>query len=346
MQHIEDHNPKAYDYAYPQSAIAQAPAKPRDAARLLVYDRAQDFVAYDSFKNIYRYLPPGAVLVLNRTKVLPARFVGRKTTGGKVEFLFLDKQEKTFDVLANRSLRVGESIQVFGKLTIHVVKKLLKGYRVEPQFAMDQLYGYLMKAGQTPIPPYIKHSPLTEQKLRREYQTVFAEQLGSVAAPTASLHFTTRTLRDLERRGFVLEYVTLHVGLGTFAPLTQVQLSSGRLHKEQYYIDTATAQRLEGYRAKGRPIVAVGTTVVRTLESAANAKGRLVKLLGAADLFIRPPYRFRFVNALITNFHVPQSSLMMLVATLVGREKLLELYALAIQKKYRLFSFGDGMLIK
>lgn len=341
-----DESPALYDYKYPQSAIAQAPAKPRDAARLLVYDRAQDSLAYDSFRNIYRYLPAGAVLVLNRTKVLPARFVGRKTTGGKVEFLFLDKHEKTFDVLANRSLHVGESVQVFGKLTIHVVKKLLKGYRVEPQFAIDQLYGYLLKDGQTPIPPYIKHSPLTEKKLRREYQTVFAENIGSVAAPTASLHFTTELLRSLQRRGVVLEYVTLHVGLGTFAPLTEIQLQTGRLHKETYAIDADVAKRLNVYRKEGRVIVAVGTTVVRTLESAANAKGELVKLSGSADLFIRPPYKFRFVQALITNFHVPKSSLMMLVAALVGREKLLELYTLAIKKKFRLFSFGDGMLIK
>lgn len=347
MQHTaEEHSPKAYDYAYPQSAIAQVPAKPRDAARLLVYGCAQNSIEYDSFKNIRHHLPANTVLVLNRTKVLPARFVGYRMTGGKVEFLFLQKEEKTFDVLANRNLRVGESVQVFGGHSLSIVKKLQKGYRVRPEFAVAELFGYLLKEGQTPIPPYIKHSPLTEKKLRREYQTVFAENIGSVAAPTASLHFTTGLLRSLQRRGVVLEYVTLHVGLGTFAPLTETQLQTGRLHKETYAIDADVAKRLNAYRKEGRVIVAVGTTVVRTLESAANAKGELIKLSGSADLFIRPPYKFRFVQALITNFHVPKSSLMMLVAALVGRERLLELYALAIKKKFRLFSFGDGMLIK
>lgn len=339
-------SPELYDYTYPDKAIAQQPSTPRDNARILVYDRQTSAVHMDVFKNLHQLLPERAVLVLNRTKVLPARFMGVRTTGGKVEFLFLHKEEKTFDVLANRNLRVGESIQVFGSQSLFIVKKLLKGYSVRPEFDISQLFSHLLKAGQTPIPPYIKHSPLTEKKLRREYQTVFAENFGSVAAPTASLHFTTRLLRSLQRRGIVLEYVTLHVGLGTFAPLTETQLQTGRLHKETYSIDVDVAKRLNAYRKEGRPIVAVGTTVVRTLESAANSKGVLVKLSGSADLFIRPPYTFRFVQALITNFHVPKSSLMMLVAALVGREKLLELYALAIKKKFRLFSFGDGMLIK
>lgn len=339
-------SPELYLYTYPDTAIAQQPSTPRDNARILVYDRQMSAVHMDVFKNLYQLLPERAVLVLNRTKVLPARFMGVRTTGGKVEFLFLNKQEQTFDTLANRSLRVGEFIQVFGSQSLRIVKKLQKGYRVRPEFDMSQLFSYLLKAGQTPIPPYIKHSALTEKKLRREYQTVFAENLGSVAAPTASLHFTTRLLRSLQRRGVALEYVTLHVGLGTFAPLTEAQLQTGRLHKETYAIDSDAAKRLNAYRKEGRPIVAVGTTVVRTLESAANSKGVLVKLSGSADLFIRPPYRFRFVQALITNFHVPKSSLMMLVAALVGREKLLELYALAVKKKFRLFSFGDGMLVK
>lgn len=339
-------NPELYDYGYPARAIAQEPAQPRDAAKLLVYDSATEGVELSTFKYLYRFLPPRAVLVCNQTKVLPARFMGVKATGGKVEFLFLSAGAKSFEVLANKQLSVGDVVTVFGKESLTVVGKLQKGYKVKPSFAMPDLFRYLTVAGQTPIPPYIKHSPLTEQKLRREYQTVFAQHMGSVAAPTASLHFTRPLLKDLERRGFGLEYVTLHVGLGTFAPLTSEQLKSGKLHKETYYIDITTAQRLEHYRAEGRPIVAVGTTVVRTLESATNAKGKFVKLSGSADLFIRPPYRFKFIQGLITNFHVPKSSLMMLVAALIGREKLLQLYALAIKKKFRLFSFGDGMLIK
>ncbi|MBL8030765.1 MAG: tRNA preQ1(34) S-adenosylmethionine ribosyltransferase-isomerase QueA [Candidatus Doudnabacteria bacterium] len=346
MRHFDADNPLAYDYAYPASAIAQAPAQPRDAARLLVYDRAQSRVSYDSFKNIPKYLPAGAVLVCNQTKVLPARFMGQKSTGGKVELLFLSKQDHSFDVLANKKLCVGDSLVVFENKLVTVSEQLPKGYRVRPHFALSELYNCLRVYGQTPIPPYIKHSSLSEVALRREYQTVFAQQFGSVAAPTASLHFTKRLLNSLVRQGFALEYVTLHVGLGTFAPLTSEQLQSGRLHKEVYEVEPAVAKRLEAYRKLGRPIVAVGTTVVRTLESAADARGSLVRLSGSADLFIRPPYRFRFVDALITNFHVPKSSLMMLVAALIGRDKLLELYAGAIRKKFRLFSFGDGMLIK
>lgn len=346
MRHFDADNPLAYDYAYPASAIAQAPARPRDAAGVLIYDRAQRRVSYDSFRHISKYLPAGAVLVCNQTKVLPARFIGEKPTGGKVELLFLSKHGHFFDVLANKKLRVGDSLAVFKNKLVTVSEQLPKGYRVKPHFALSELYDYLGLYGQTPIPPYIKHSSLSETSLRREYQTVFAQQFGSVAAPTASLHFTKRLLLSLVRQGFGIEYITLHVGLGTFAPLTPMQLQSGRLHEEEYKIERAVAKRLEAYRKAGRPIVAVGTTVVRTLESAANAQGALVRLSGTADLFIRPPYRFRFVSALITNFHVPQSSLMMLVAALVGREKLLELYAGAIKKKFRLFSFGDGMLIK
>ncbi len=346
MEHIEDLNPLAYNYIYPASAIAQVPTQPRDAASLLVYDRSLARVVYDSFQNLAQYLPAGAVLVCNQTKVLPARFFGEKSTGGKVELLFLLRHEDSFDVLSNKSLRVGDSLVVFKNRRITVVEKLSKGYRVKSHFKLSELYGCLRVYGQTPIPPYIKHSSLSETALRKEYQTIFAQQLGSVAAPTASLHFTKHLLNSLVRQGFALEYITLHVGLGTFAPLTSEQLQSGRLHEEVYEINPVTAKRLEEYRKLGRPIVAVGTTVVRTLESAADAKGVLVRLSGSADLFIRPPYKFRFVDALITNFHVPKSSLMMLVAALVGREKLLELYALAIKKKFRLFSFGDGMLIK
>jgi S-adenosylmethionine:tRNA ribosyltransferase-isomerase len=227
-----------------------------------------------------------------------------------------------------------------------VIGRTENQYIFKPSFPISRIIAILMRHGTTPIPPYIKHSPLSEKKLRTEYQTVFARVRGSVAAPTASLHMTPRLFRALKKAGHEVRYVTLHVGLGTFAPLTENQLATGKLHTEQYSIAAPTARALNAAKKAGRPIIAVGTTVARTLESAARGTARLTVPRGATDIFIRPGYAFSFVDGLITNFHVPRSSLMMLVAALVGREKILEIYRTAIQKKFRLFSFGDGMLIR
>lgn len=338
-------DPEDYRYTYPEKAIAQSPAYPRDSAKLLVYDRKSKRANISTFAHIAEFLPPQAVLVVNQTKVVPARFYAVKPTGGRVELLYVGKQAKTFDALANRALNLGD-VLTFGEHTLKVVKKLDKGYRFAANFALSRLFPLLEKHGITPTPPYIKHISLSERRLREEYQTVFAKTAGSSAAPTASLHFTKRLLSKLQKQGIALEYVTLHVGLGTFAPLTEAQLHSGKLHKEWYEIPAATAKRLKEYKSQGRPIIAVGTTVVRTLESAVGSAGKLQRLTGTTDLFIYPPYSFKFVDGLITNFHVPKSSLMMLVASLVGKETLLQLYKKAITKGFRLFSFGDGMLIK
>jgi S-adenosylmethionine:tRNA ribosyltransferase-isomerase len=313
---------------------------------MLVYDRALKSVEFATFADLPKYLPPNAVVVLNQTKVVPARFEAKRKSGGKVELLYLSKVGKQeFTALADRQLKVGEEL-VFGlNYTLTVVDKLVKGFLFKASFPTSKLFSVLEEVGITPIPPYIKQSPLKERQLRTEYQTVFAKTAGSVAAPTASLHFTKSLLGNLKKRGVAIEYVTLHVGLGTFAPLTEAQLQSGRLHEEWYEIDAATASRLRRYKKEGRPIIAVGTTVVRTLESAASKSSKLARLSGTTDLFIYPPYKPRFVTGLITNFHVPKSSLLMLVASFIGREKLLKLYKTAIAKKFRLFSFGDGMLI-
>ena len=353
-------DPEAYNFEFPESLIAQSPAHPRDSARLLVYDRKNTEVKLDTFKNLLKYLPPKAVIVFNETKVVPARFFAYKSTGGKVELLYTGKTAKAFDALANRSLNVGDVLTVSSAVSspgvrqekigngyqITVAKKLSKGYRFKASFAVPELFSILDRFGITPIPPYIKNNTLAEKKLRGEYQTVFAKTAGSSAAPTASLHFTAGLLSKLKKAGISTEYVTLHVGLGTFAPLTDKHIQTRKLHKEWYEISSATAKRLEDYKKQGRPIIAVGTTVVRTLESAATAAGKLRKLSGETEIFIYPPYTFKFVDSLITNFHVPKSSLMMLVASLIGPKKLLELYAMAVKKKFRLFSFGDGMLIK
>ena len=201
------------------------------------------------------------------------------------------------------------------------------------------------KYGNAPIPPYIKHTPLSSAELKKQYQTVFAKNSGSIAAPTASLDFTKRLLEKLRKTGISTQFVTLHVGLGTFAPLTEENITQGKLHKERYAIDSKTAAFLNRAKKEGRPIIAVGTTAVRALETASDKKGKLAKLSGETDIFIREGYRFRFTDGIITNFHVPRSSLLMLVSAFVGRERLFELYRKAMKKKFSFFSFGDGMLL-
>jgi S-adenosylmethionine:tRNA ribosyltransferase-isomerase len=336
---------KRYDYSFPKELIAQKPASPRDSARLLVYDRRAHTSAYDTFKNIGKYLPKNSVLVLNQTKVIPARLTLTKPTGGKVRVLYIDNDKHHLRVLADRNLQEKAQLELTKTMSFTVIKKQGQYYYIQPSFAISKLWDILDRYGTTPIPPYIKHSPLSKKQLRNEYQSVFAKVQGSVAAPTASLHFTKALLEKLKRSGISIQFITLHVNLGTFASLTEDQIKTGKLHQESYAIDTATATFLNRAKQQHRPIIAVGTTVARTLESASNNHGRLKKLSGTTDLFIREGYQWMFIDGLITNFHVPKSSLLMLVAALVGKKKLLSLYQAVIKKKFRLFSFGDGMLI-
>jgi S-adenosylmethionine:tRNA ribosyltransferase-isomerase len=225
-----------------------------------------------------------------------------------------------------------------------VAEKEGQFYFFKSDFPVNQIKSVLQKYGQTPLPPYIKNSKLTEAQRRKEYQSVFAKQGLSVAAPTASLHFTKRLISKLKKQGIEVKFVTLNVNLGTFAPLKQENLNSGKLHSETYEVDKKTAADLNAAKKKGKKIIAVGTTVIRTLESAAK-NNKLVNLSGQTRLFIQPGYNFKFIDGCITNFHVPKSSLMMLISALVGRKKLLSLYQKAIKQKLRFFSFGDGMLI-
>ncbi|MDE2311784.1 MAG: tRNA preQ1(34) S-adenosylmethionine ribosyltransferase-isomerase QueA [Patescibacteria group bacterium] len=336
---------KKYDYRLPPELIAQAPAKPRDLARLLVYHRLADKPAFDTFKNLGKYLPKNAVLVFNQTKVWPARLVVHKITGGKVELLYISHDKKFVKFLSNRLLRPGDNLKINAKYSFTISKKEGQFYFLRPSFPMSRLMGVLKAYGITPLPPYIKHSPLTETQKRGAYQTIFAKTGLSVAAPTASLHFTRRLLKTLRQKGINEKFVRLDVGLGTFAPLKDDNLKTGKLHREFYQIDRATADFLNLAKKAGRPIIAVGTTVARTLESAANNRRRLSKLTGHTDLFIQESYKFKFVDGLITNFHVPKSSLLMLVSVLAGRKKILSLYQQAVKRKFRFFSFGDGMLI-
>ncbi len=337
---------KFYDYHLPKDLIALKPAHPRDSARLLIYHKRANKIRFDKFYNLGKYLPKNSVLVFNQTKVLPARLILKKSTGGKVAVLYIDHDAKHIKVIANRKLKTSDHVFFHGRGKTHgfkIVKKIGQFYFLKPNFPVSKIENVLRRYGQTPLPPYLKHSPLTEKQRRLEYQSIFARAGLSVAAPTASLHFTKNLIARLRKQGIEIKFVQLDVNLGTFAPLKPENLTSGKLHSEQYSIDKKTAADLNQAKEKGRPIIAVGTTVARTLEAAAQGH-RLKKLSGQTRLFIRPGYKFKIVDGLITNFHVPKSSLMMLVATLLDRKKLINIYKTAIKKGFRFFSFGDGML--
>lgn len=350
-----------YDYTYPESAVALEPSEPRDSAKLLVWDAARKSREFSTFSHIGEYLPPRSVLVLNETKVIPARLEVIKSTGGRVRLLYVapGHRKDEFNALADRPLEPGQVLTVArasGKIpALHVVSREKDGYvfrlskpvNSKPNKGRDRMIplDVFLKYGLTPIPPYLKRTTLGEKELRDKYQTVFAKQLGSVAAPTASLHFTNALLKKLQAAGHDIAYVTLHVNLGTFAPLTAQALAEGRLHEEAYRIDYRTVAFLERAKKEGRPIIPVGTTALRTLEAASDGRGRIKWPESATRLFIRPGYKFAMADGLITNFHVPRSSLLMLVAALVGRKRLLGLYNRALERGFRIFSFGDGMLL-
>lgn len=337
---------KRFSYTFPPECIAQAPASPRDSARLLIYDRKTKKTHIDTFLNLPLYVPRNAVIVLNNTKVIPARLTLIKKTGGTVRVLYISHTTRTIKVLADRRLMVGSTLTLNKNIRFYVRAQHDNQWELNPTFPIRSLYAVLERHGATPIPPYIKHTPLSPKELKKDYQTLFAKQKGSVAAPTASLHFSKRVLKKLKARGCVIAYITLHVGLGTFAPLTDAMVSQKKLHKETYSIDSKTLSILNKTKKEKRPIIAVGTTVVRALESSSNARGVLKKRTGETSLFITEQYRPRFIDQLITNFHVPQSSLLMLVSAFVPRTVLLALYRLALSKKFRFFSFGDGMYVR
>lgn len=335
-----------YDYVVPPDLIATTPAHPRDSARLLVYKRLTQSVQHEVFKNIGAHVPKGAVLVCNNTKVIPAR-LHAKTPGGREVEVFLTRFSEggsTAQVLSNRHVDAGGALSFENGAFAKVLQKEGK----ETMLQLDPAHSWkklLEELGATPIPPYLKHTPLSESELRDEYQTVFAKYDGSVAAPTASLHFTDELLERLKEQGVTIAFVTLHVNLGTFAPLSEESLEVGKLHREFFTVPEETQHILKQAKLDGRCIIPVGTTALRTIESAFDADGSCHNAEGETQLFIREGYAFKMTSGLITNFHVPQSSLMMLVAALVGREKLLELYEKAIAERYRFFSFGDAMLI-
>lgn len=328
----------------PEALIAHVPAHPRDASRLLVLNRKTGAIREDIFRHIGRYLPPRSVLVLNETKVVPARIPARTESGTIVELLYTRETEKTFFALSPKRLNESDTL-LLGPHELKVRKASQGEYEVFPSFPLRELPAVLEAFGTTPVPPYIRNHELPESTLRQRYQTVFAKSPGSIAAPTASLHFTPELLASLEENGHTIVLVTLHVGLGTFMHPTKEQIDSGRLHEEWYEVSHEAARTINVCREAGRPVIPVGTTALRTIETAADEKGILQAGSGTTNIFIKPGYQFKITDGMITNFHVPNSSLRMLVVAFAGSQNVVQSYEYAIANSFRFYSFGDAMLI-
>jgi len=333
----------AWDFDLPDELVARTPVTPRRASRLLVLPRDGGPLAHRAFVDLPDLLEPGDLLVANDTRVMAARLFGRRSSGGQVELLVLELGDGAVEALARpaKKLSVGETIAI-GAHSVTVVAKAADGIvRIEPSVDLEQL---MADEGELPLPPYLGRR--AEPADADRYQTVFAGPLGAAAAPTAGLHFDDAVLAALADRGVGLATVTLHVGLGTFRPLRDDDLDRGRLHEEAYVVPEATARAIGATRAAGRRVIAIGTTSARTLESATPEGSRTPRPgSGTTDLFVRPPYTFRALDGLITNFHLPRSSLLMIVAALTTRERLLSAYAEAIRAGYRFYSYGDAMLL-
>ena len=337
---------KDFDFELPKELIAQTPLPDRSSSRLLVMDRVTGQITHRGFRNIKDYFRPGDCLVINDTKVIPARLFGIRTeTGGQIEVLLLKRRE---DDLWETLVRPGKKAKpgtelVFGDglLTGRVIDVVEEGNRLI-RFTYDGIFEEILdQLGQMPLPPYIT------EKLqdKNRYQTVYAKYDGSAAAPTAGLHFTETLLKEIEDMGVSVASVTLHVGLGTFRPVKAEEVTDHHMHSEFYRIEEEQAEKIRQAKERGGRIIAVGTTSCRTLESVADEHGMVRPCSGWTDIFIYPGYKFRCIDGLITNFHLPQSTLLMLVSAFAGREHILDAYQEAIQEKYRFFSFGDAMLI-
>ncbi len=336
-----------FDYYLPEELIAQTPLKKRDESRLLVLDKKTGEIEHKKFYNIIDYLEPGDTLVLNDTKVLPARLIGEKTeTGAVIEILLLKNIEKDeWETLAKPARRIKEGTIVSfgnGKLKAKCTKVLDDGIRHFELIYDGILMEILDELGTMPLPPYI-HEKLDDQSL---YQTVYAKEIGSAAAPTAGLHFTKDLLKKIEAKGINIAYITLHVGLGTFRPVSVEKVEDHEMHSEFYSMTKEVADLLNNTRKDGKRIIAVGTTSTRTLETIASKYNKFVECHGWTNIFIYPGYKFKGIDALITNFHLPKSTLVMLVSALAGRDNIMHAYKIAVEEKYRFFSFGDAMFIK
>lgn len=353
-----------FDYNLPSELIAQTPVNPREMARLMVLDRTTGDISQRRFFDLPNLLRAGDVLVFNDSKVIPARLFGKKETGGKMEVFLLTPEteplptspfekgrkmpQNVWQCLIGGKIKAEQKIFLTDKIIAEPLKKIDD---MVWQVSFNVNDRKLFKLGEMPLPPYIK----TKAK-DSDYQNVYAKESGSVAAPTAGLHFSKKLLTQLKKRGIKIEFITLHVGLGTFLPVETENILEHQMHSELAIVDAGTAKRLSGYKLQGRRIIAVGTTVARTLESLADNQGKIKAQRKMTDIFIYPGYQFKIIDGLITNFHLPKSTLLMLVSAfisnpeddslLAGRDKLLRAYQEAINQRYRFFSFGDGMLIE
>jgi len=337
-----------FDYNLPKELIAKYPKEPRDSSRLMVLSRKTGEIEHKIFRQIVDYLREGDLLVLNDTKVIPARLFGEPQSGAKVEVLLVRQVESlTWEVMARpaRKLKPGKEVIFDRELSAKVVrylgegKRLLK-FKVEgDKTFMEKVY----QLGHVPLPPYVEREDTQED--RERYQTVFALKEGSVAAPTAGLHFTRELLSKLEEKGVIIKKITLHVGPGTFKPVKTENIEDHEMDYETYHIPRETALEVNKAKEEGRRVIGVGTTVVRTLESAADEEGKVKAGEGSTNLFIYPGYKFKVIDALITNFHLPRSTLLMLVSAFAGRERVLNAYKEAVKLGYRFYSFGDAMFI-
>lgn len=344
MEKIYDIN--YYDYDLPEELIAQSPLEDRSSSKLLLLDKNTGKIKDETFKNIINYLHSGDTLVLNDTKVMPARLIGTKEeTGAVIEILLLkDMGSDTWEVLSRPQKRLHKGdIVTFGEgqLRIEVIEKLNDGITHVKLIYSGILYEILDKLGTMPLPPYI-HEKLADQS---RYQTVYAKNVGSAAAPTAGLHFTKELLERIKEKGVEILYVTLHVGLGTFRPVAEENVLDHEMHSELYMITKEVAEKLNKAKKEKRRIIAVGTTSTRTLESNITKYECFKETTEETNIFIYPGYKFKGIDALVTNFHLPKSTLVMLVSALAGRDNILNAYKYAVNNKYRFFSFGDAMFI-
>lgn len=335
-----------FNYNLPEELIAQEPLKDRASSRLMVLDKNTGEIEHKTFRDIKQYLKKGDCLVINDTKVLPARLIGeRKNTGARVEILLLVRKEiDKWEVLVHpgKKAKPGDRIVFGGGLLEAEILEVIEGGNRIVKFYFDGVFENILdKLGEMPLPPYITHK--LEDKNR--YQTVYAEHDGSAAAPTAGLHFTKELLKEIEDMGVKIAHVTLHVGLGTFRPVKVEDVTNHEMHSEYYIVEESQAKMINDAKAAGGRIISVGTTSTRTLESVTDENGIVHAQSGWTKIFIYPGYKFKAIDCLITNFHLPESTLIMLVSALAGKDHVLNAYKVAVEEKYRFFSFGDAMLI-
>ena len=348
--HVSSHKATSMDYNYtlPEELIAKEPVTPRDSSRLFIYNTKTNSVTFDTFSNLAEHLPKKSFLVFNDTKVVPARVQGKKNGRKEMEILFLTNEPRPISTqvkgIVNEKLVVGDSVRITKDVSLKVVGQEEQVFIFETDMSQEKFLSFLHAYGTTPIPPYLAPSPLPEEVLRERYQSILAKHGASIAAPTASLHFTDSVLKELEAKHVPRRFITLNVGMGTFAPVTEEQITKKALHEEHIHLSGHEARLMRALRQQGSSLVAVGTTVARALESSQLESGDKT-----TSLFIQPSYHFTQVDALLTNFHLPESSLMMLVdAFLINKganQNILDLYHLAIKEKFRFYSFGDAMLI-